>query len=170
MGSYLHILAMGDVMRIQNWKSYAVWIAVTEAVGALSGFLTREGTKTYEAFAHKPALTPPGAVFPVVWSILYALMGVGISRIWLSPPSPIRKQSVMVFAVQLAVNFVWSILFFNAKVYGFAFLWLVLLWSFIVLMIRVFYQVDKIAAYLQIPYLLWVTFAGYLNFMVWKLN
>ena len=157
-------------MRIQKWKPYVVCIVLTEAVGALSGFLTREGTKTYEAFAAKPALTPPGAVFPVVWSVLYALMGIGVARIWRSPVSAMRKQSVILFAVQLAVNFVWSLLFFNAKVYGFAFIWLALLWILIVLMIRAFYQVDKTAAYLQIPYLLWVTFAGYLNFMVWQLN
>ncbi|MBO5366691.1 MAG: tryptophan-rich sensory protein [Peptococcaceae bacterium] len=157
-------------MRIRKWKPYAVFIVLTEAVGALSGFLTRDGTKTYEAFAAKPALTPPGAVFPVVWSVLYALMGIGAARIWRSPASAMRKQSIILFAAQLAVNFVWSLLFFNAKVYGFAFIWLALLWILIVLMIRAFYQVDKTAAYLQIPYLLWVTFAGYLNFMVWQLN
>ena len=145
-------------------------IVLTEAIGALSGFLTKKGMKTYEAFAAKPALTPPGAVFPIVWSILYALMGIGAGRIWLSSRSVLRKRSLMLFAMQLAVNFVWSLLFFNAKVYGFAFIWLVLLWILIVLMIRAFYQVDKTAAYLQIPYLLWVTFAGYLNFMVWQLN
>ena len=157
-------------MRIQKWKPYAVCIVLTEVVGALSGFLTRDGMKTYEAFAAKPALTPPGAVFPVVWSVLYALMGIGVARIWRRTESAMRKQSVILFAAQLAVNFVWSLLFFNAKVYGFAFIWLALLWILIVLMIRAFYQVDKTAAYLQIPYLLWVTFAGYLNFMVWQLN
>ena len=157
-------------MRIRKWKPYAVFIVLTEAVGALSGFLTKDGTKTYEAFAAKPTLTPPGAVFPVVWSVLYALMGIGAARVWRNPASAMRKQSVILFAVQLAVNFVWSLLFFNAKVYGFAFIWLALLWILIVLMIRAFYQVDKTAAYLQIPYLLWVTFAGYLNFMVWQLN
>ena len=157
-------------MRIQKWKPYVVFIVLTEVVGALSGFLTRDGMKTYEAFAAKPALTPPGAVFPVVWSVLYALMGIGVARVWRNPASAMRKQSVILFAVQLAVNFVWSLLFFNAKVYGFAFIWLALLWILIVLMIRAFYQVDKTAAYLQIPYLLWVTFAGYLNFMVWQLN
>ena len=157
-------------MKTCNWKPYAVLIALTEAVGALSGFLTRDGMKTYEAFAAKPALTPPGAVFPVVWSVLYALMGIGVARIWRSTASAMRKQSVILFAAQLAVNFLWSLLFFNAKVYGFAFIWLALLWILIVLMIRAFYQVDKTAAYLQIPYLLWVTFAGYLNFMVWQLN
>lgn len=157
-------------MRLRNWKPYAVFIIITEAVGALSGFLTREGTKTYEAFAAKPALTPPGSVFPVVWSILYALMGIGAARVWQSVPSAMRQRSLILFAVQLAVNFVWSLLFFNAKVYGFAFIWLVLLWILIVLMIRAFYQVNTTAAYLQIPYLLWVTFAAYLNFMVWQLN
>ncbi len=157
-------------MRLRNWKPYAVFVVLTEAVGALSGFLTREGTKAYETFAAKPALTPPGSVFPVVWSILYALMGIGAAHVWQSAPSALRRKSLILFAVQLAVNFAWSLLFFNAKVYGFAFIWLVLLWILIVLMIRAFYQVNSTAAYLQIPYLLWVTFAAYLNFMVWQLN
>lgn len=157
-------------MRKQNWKVYGAMIAITETVGALSGFLTREGTKTYEAFAVKPVWTPPGAVFPVVWSILYALMGIGAGRIWKSPSSTMRTRSLILFAVQLGVNFCWSLLFFNAKVYGFAFIWLVLLWILIVLMIHAFYQVNRTAAYLQIPYILWVTFAAYLNYMVWQLN
>ena len=157
-------------MKLRNWKLYAVFILLTEAVGALSGFLTKDGTKAYEALANKPALTPPGSWFPVVWGILYALMGIGAAKIWKSPPSAMRSKSLLLFVVQLMFNFCWSLLFFNAKVYGFAFIWLSLLWVLIALMIRAFYQVNKTAAYLQVPYLLWVTFAAYLNFMVWQLN
>ena len=157
-------------MKRLQWKPYVCFIAVTEAVGALSGFLTRSGTKAYEANIIKPALTPPGSVFPVVWAILYALMGIGAARIWLSRPSTMRTRSLLLFVVQLAVNFCWSLLFFNKQAFGFAFIWLVLLWVLILLMIRTFYKVDPLAAKLQIPYLLWVTFAGYLNYMVWQLN
>ncbi len=157
-------------MNASKWKSYALFIGVTEAVGALSGFLTKDGTKAYEAFANKPVLTPPGIVFPIVWSILYALMGIGAARVYYQPPSQMRKYGLIVFAVQLAVNFCWSLLFFNAKAYGLAFAWLLLLWGLIWLMLYTFYHVDKTSAYLQVPYLLWVTFAGYLNFMVWQLN
>ena len=157
-------------MRTATWKVYGLFILLTEAVGALSGFLTKDGTKAYEMYAAKPVLTPPGSVFPIVWGILYALMGIGIGRVWQGPVSGARTRSIVLFVLQLAFNFCWSLLFFNAKVYGFAFIWLVLLWGLIVMMIYAFYQVDKTAAYLQIPYLAWVTFAAYLNFMVWQLN
>ena len=157
-------------MRSAIWKIYGMFIVLTEAVGALSGFLTKEGTKAYEMYAAKPVLTPPGTVFPIVWGILYALMGISAGKVWQAMPSVARSRGLLLFAVQLAVNFCWSLLFFNAKVYGFAFVWLILLWGLILLMIRAFYMVNKTAAYLQIPYLLWVTFAGYLNFMVCQLN
>ena len=152
------------------WKVYASFIFFTEAVGAISGFLTKTGVKQYELFAKKPNLTPPGTVFPIVWGILYALMGIGAAMVWKSEQSGARKQGLLLFALQLIVNFAWSLLFFNAKVYGFAFIWLILLWVLILLMVRAFYHVNRTAAYLQVPYLLWVTFAAYLNFMVWQLN
>lgn len=157
-------------MQIRNWKPYIFFVVLSEAIGAFSGFLTKDGMKIYEAFANKPALTPPGIAFPIVWSILYACMGIGAGRIWQSPPSLARNRSLLVFVIQLAVNFCWSLLFFNAKVYGFALIWLILLWGLVLMMIWAFYQVDPKAAYLQIPYLLWVSFAAYLNFMVWQLN
>lgn len=157
-------------MQIKKWKWHLYFIGFTEAVGALSGILTKEGTKTYVAFVNKPTLTPPGAVFPIVWSLLYALMGIGAGCIWKSTPSPKRSYSLLLFVVQLTVNFCWSLFFFNEKAYGFALIWLLLLWILIICMILAFYQVNKKAAYLQIPYLLWVTFAAYLNFMVWQLN
>ncbi len=139
-------------------------------MGALSGFLTRNGTKFYQEQVIKPPLNPPAAVFPVVWGILYALMGIGAARVWMSPPSKARTNGLRIFGVQLAANFLWSIVFFNLKAYGFAFLWLIGLWFLILIMILQFYRVDKKAAWMQLPYLLWVTFAGYLNYMVWMLN
>ena len=157
-------------MRTAMWKVYGLFILLTEAVGALSGFLTKDGTKAYEMYAAKPVLTPPGSVFPIVWGILYALMGISAGKVWKTSHSVERSRGLLLFGIQLVVNFCWSLLFFNAKVYGFAFIWLMLLWVLILLMIRAFYQVNKTAAYLQIPYLLWVTFAGYLNYMVWQLN
>lgn len=151
------------------WKPYAFFIALSEAVGVLAGILTMGGMEAYNALV-KPALTPPDIVFPIVWSILYALMGISAARIWLTPPSHARTRSLRLFTVQLIVNFFWSILFFNLQAFGFAFIWLILLWVLILLMILSYREIDKTAALLQIPYLLWVTFAGYLNFMVWMLN
>ena len=149
---------------------YLQWILAVEAVGLLAGFLTREGTALYEMNMDKPALTPPGIVFAIVWTILYALMGIGAARIAAAPDSPDRAQALNVFVIQLALNFYWSLIFFNAQAYGFALVWLLLLWVFIILMILAFRRADSKAALLQIPYLLWVTFAAYLNYGVWQLN
>lgn len=152
------------------WKTYALWILLAEAVGALSGWLTREGTRIYTETAVRPPLSPPSAVFPVVWVILFALMGIGAARIWRSPPSKFRSRGLLLFFVQLAFNFVWSILFFNLERYGLAFGWLIVLWFLILGMILTFRRIDRKAALLQIPYLLWVSFAAYLNLGVWLLN
>ena len=157
-------------MKKQSRKTYAFWILLAEGVGALSGRLTREGTNVYQQTVVRPPLSPPAIVFPIVWSILFALMGIGAARVYLSPASGVRSRGLLLFFVQLAFNFFWSILFFNLQAFGFAFLWLVALWLLIAWMTVTFWQADKTAALLQIPYLLWVAFAGYLNLGVWLLN
>ena len=153
-----------------TWKGYAFWIILTEAVGALAGLLTREGTRLYGASIIKPPLSPPAIVFPIVWVILYALMGIGAARISAQKASTGRSRSLLLYLTQLAFNFFWSIIFFNLQAFGFAFLWLVVLWALILMMAFTFRRVDRPAALLQIPYLAWVLFAGYLNFGVWLLN
>ena len=157
-------------MKKQNWKIYAFWILFTELVGFLAGLLTREGTELYGLTIAKPPLSPPAVVFPIVWAILYALMGIGAARIYLRPASRERSACLRLYLIQLAFNFFWSIIFFNFQAFGFAFIWLVLLWALIVLMALSFRELDPPAAWLQVPYLLWVCFAGYLNFGVWLLN
>jgi len=154
----------------RHWKTYLFWIALAEGVGALSGWLTRDGTKWYQEFADKAPLSPPGWVFPVVWGILYALMGFGAARVSLTEPTPQRSAGLNLFIGQLTVNFFWSLIFFNLRAYGFALAWLGLLWVLIVWMIFAFHKMDRLAAWLQIPYLLWVTFAAYLNWGAWVLN
>ena len=141
-----------------------------EAVGILSGLLSRQGTQLYGELAEKPALSPPAVLFPIVWTILYALMGIGAARIAAAPQGPGRSRGLNLFVAQLVVNFFWSLIFFNARAYGFALVWLLLLWILIAAMIAQFRRVDKPAALLQVPYLLWVTFAAYLNYGVWQLN
>jgi len=143
---------------------------LTEAVGALAGLLTREATQLYNATIQKPPLSPPAIVFPIVWAILYALMGVSAARVYLMPPSVARSRGLLLYLVQLFFNFFWSVIFFNFQAFGLAFVWLVVLWVLILWMILTFRRVDPLAAALQVPYLLWVTFAGYLNFGVWMLN
>ena len=109
-------------------------------------------------------------MFPVVWTILYGLMGLSAAKIYAAPPTQARSRGLNLFIAQLIVNFFWSPIFFNARAYGFALVWLLLLWVLVVLMTLQFRKVDKTAAILQIPYILWLTFAAYLNYGVWQLN
>lgn len=157
-------------MKKHIWKTYAFWILITEAVGALSGWLTKEGMKTFNETVLQPPLSPPAFLFPIVWGILYALMGISAARIYLSPQSHARSRGLNLYIAQLVVNFFWSLIFFNAQAFGFAFLWLLLLWALVLCMILTFRNIDPISAKLQIPYLLWLTFAAYLTFGVWFLN
>ena len=154
----------------RSWKPYLCGILLTEAVGGLAALLTREATALYGSTIRKPPLSPPAAVFPVVWTILYALMGVGAARIYRLPLSAERTGALRLFLIQLAVNFAWSVIFFNYQAFGLAFFWLILLFALLVRMILVFRDLDPTAAWLQLPYLLWVFFAGYLNYGVWMLN
>lgn len=153
-----------------TWKPYLLWILLAEAAGALSGWLARDGMQLYAQTIAKPPLSPPGWLFPVVWTLLYALMGIGAARIFQAPASKARSLGLNLFVTQLAVNFLWSPIFFNLQAFGLAFFWLLLLWVLVSWMILTFRNVDPPAAKLQIPYLLWLTFAAYLNFGVWYLN
>ena len=160
---------MGDTMK-RTWKTYTFWILLSVGIGALSGFLSREGAATFSETVVQPPLSPPAWLFPVVWSILYVLMGISATRISLAPDSPQKKQGLNLFIIQLVLNFFWSLIFFNLQAYGLAFLWLVALWITVFLMILSFRKADPVAALLQIPYLIWLTFAAYLSFGVWYLN
>ena len=157
-------------MKKKTWKIYAFWIILAEAVGALSGWLTRNGMKAYTETVAQPPLSPPSWLFPIVWTILYALMGIGAARVFLAPKSKERSLGLNLFVIQLIVNFFWSPIFFNAQAFGTALLWLILLWLLVLAMILVFRKVEKSAGNIQIPYLLWLTFAAYLNYGVWQLN
>ena len=153
-----------------NWKPYAAWAALAEGTGALAGFLAREGMKAFNACVEKPPLTPPPAAFPIAWGVLYLLMGIGAARVWLRPVSRSRSRSLWLFLAQLAVNFIWTLVFFNLRFYGTALFTLAGLWALVFFMALAFRKVDMPAAGMQIPYLLWVLFAAYLNFGVWMLN
>ena len=156
-------------MLFMKWKYYIGSILLVLAVGTVAGLLTRAGTMQYAELA-KPTFSPPAAVFPIVWTILYTLMGIGLARIFLSEAAQVRNQGLNLFWLQLFFNFMWSILFFNFKAYGIAFFWLLVMLALILAMIKKWYKTDPLAAKLQIPYALWVAFAGILNFAVWQLN
>lgn len=157
-------------MKQISWKTYALWILFVEAVGALSGWLTREGAQIYNEEIVRPPLSPPGVVFPIVWGILFALMGIGGARIYQTQASNARSRALQLFFIQLAFNFCWSIIFFNLQWFGLALVWLIVLWGLILWMILWFSKVDPLAAWMQVPYFLWVSFAAYLNLGVWLLN
>ncbi len=150
-------------------KVYGIFLLITGAVGGLSALLTNMGMDSYKE-AEKPPLTPPDIVFPIVWSVLFTLMAISAARVWLTDNSRLRNHAMIVYFIQLFFNFFWSVLFFNFQAYALAFIWIIGLWILILMMIVRFYRADRIAGLLQIPYLLWVTFAAYLNLMVYLLN
>ena len=154
----------------EKWKNYGYWILFAEAAGALSGWLSREGAQAFSETAAQPPLSPPAILFPIVWTVLYLLMGIGAARVSQTVPSSERSKGLNLFVFQLVVNFFWSLIFFNLQAFGFAFFWLLLLWMLILTMTLTFRKIDLLAAKLQIPYLLWLTFAAYLNAGVWYLN
>lgn len=154
-------------MKIQ-WKRLLLCLAIPLAVGGLAGILTKDSMMQF-ALVNKPPLSPPGWLFPVVWTILFLLMGLA-SYLVSRSDSAQKRPALILYAIQLIVNFFWSIFFFNFEWYLFSFFWLVLLWVLILLTIRAFWRVSPVAGILLIPYLLWVTFAGYLNLAIYLLN
>ena len=154
----------------QKWKQLIICLVIPLAVGALSSWLSGGGMEAFSQL-NKPPLSPPGWLFPVVWTILYLLMGWASWLVLTSDaPQAKIKRALLVYGLQLAVNFFWSIIFFGAGLYLLAFGWLVLLWVLIVWTMVTFYEIRQLAGELLLPYLLWVTFAGYLNFAIYLLN
>lgn len=136
--------------------------------GALSASLTKGSQAIYEILS-KPPWSPPAIVFPIVWTILYTLMGISAYLIYTSDSTK-KKDALFIYIAQLALNVAWSIIFFNLHEYWLAFVWIIALWIAIYTMIRVFLEINKVAGWLQIPYLLWVTFASYLTLGIYYLN
>lgn len=153
-----------------NWKALVVAILIPLAVGGLSGLFTTGSMMAFDQMI-KPPLSPPGWLFPVVWTILFTLMGIASYLVYSegAPRSEV-SNALTWYGVQLVVNFFWSIIFFNFGAYIFAFIWLIVLWVLIIITTVKFYKINKTAGILMIPYLLWVTFAGYLNLAIYLLN
>ena len=150
-------------------KKLIIALAIPLAVGGLGTLLTG-GMDSYQSL-NQPPLSPPGFIFPVVWTVLYLLMGYASYRVWVSgSPRPAKKKALIFYGIQLFLNFLWPLIFFGLQWYWAAFVLLVLLWIAIYLTMYQFGQIDDTAENLLIPYLLWVTFAGYLNLGVALLN
>ena len=151
-------------------KKLIISLVIPLAVGGLSALVTGGSMDIYGEVT-QPPLSPPGWVFPVVWSILYVLMGVSLYLVWASDaPKEQKAAAFVVFGINLLLNFLWSPIFFAARGFLAAFVVLVLLWLSVIGVIIAFSRIKKAAGLLQLPYLLWVTFAGYLNLGVYLLN
>lgn len=154
-------------MNTKSKSSLVIAILIPIAVGAFSALFS--GNMSVYANLNKPSLAPPGIVFPIVWIILYVLMGISSYIVWESD-SEDKRNALRIYALQLFFNFFWSIFFFRFDLYLFSFFWLLAMIILIILMIYKFYKIKPLAAYLQIPYLIWCLFAAYLNFMIYSLN
>ncbi len=153
----------------KNIKPYLISVLIALAVGTLAALLSKDSMSMYQEIV-KPALAPPGWVFPVVWAILYTLMGISAANVYVKSSGRILGTGLGFYFLSLIFNFSWTLIFFNLRAFLFAFVWLIILWILILLTIINYKKTSRWAAYLQISYLLWVTFAGYLNFMIYLLN
>lgn len=165
---HIHYLREWCVMNKNGTKKLTASIAIGLGTGLFSVLLTLGNFKAYSALL-QPPLAPPGWLFPVVWTILYILMGVSAYLVYECDTEE-KYIGLAVYVLQLIFNFLWLIIFFNIRNLLFAFVWLVFLWILVLAMTISFYKVNKTAGLLQIPYLLWVTFAGYLNIALYILN
>ena len=150
-------------------KQLLTALAIPLLIGGLSALLTggMDGFK----ILNKPPLSPPGWIFPVVWTILYLAMGLASYLIYKSAAPQYKKNNALLFyGLQLFFNFFWSIIFFRWEMYLFAFVWLMVMWILIIITTLKFWKIDKRAGILMVPYLLWVTFAAYLNLGIYILN
>lgn len=154
------------IMKIE-WKKLILCLAIPLAAGGIAALLTKNSMDIFTSI-NKPALSPPGWLFPIVWTFLYVLMGIASYLVLQSGKD--TASAIRAYGIQLAFQFFWPILFFNLEMYLLAFFWLIVLWLYILLTTILFYQISRPAGYLMLPYLLWVAFAGYLNLSIALLN
>ena len=160
-----------DSCKKSKIKTYAISIAIALGVGGLSALLTMGNMSLYEEVV-QPPMAPPAILFPIVWTVLYVLMGISAAMVYSEEriDKSERSAALMPYGASLFVNFFWPILFFNFRAFLPAFVWLVLLEFLVIMTIISYRRINTVAAYLQIPYAIWVAFAGYLNIAIWWLN
>ncbi len=157
-------------MRINNFFKLVIAIVVSELAGVIGSIFTVSAIPTWYATLVKPALNPPAWAFGPVWTTLYALMGVALWLVWKKPPGATRKHAMVFFYAQLGLNALWPAIFFGQHFIGGAFREILALWICIVLTMIFFAKISRPAAWLLVPYILWVSFAAYLNYAIWMLN
>lgn len=153
-----------------KWKKLLGCLALPLAAGGVSAWISSGSMEDF-ARLNQPPLSPPGWLFPIVWTVLFILMGAASYLVLESKArQPEKRRALILYGVQLAVNFVWPILFFNLGLFLFAFIWLAALWILIIATYLLFHRASPAAGYLLLPYFLWVSFAAYLNFAIYLLN
>jgi len=157
-------------MNIANFFKLLVSLILPIGLGSLAGIFTTKEIAGWYAFLNKPSFNPPSYLFGPVWTALYILMGVSMFIIWNTPKTELRQKALAIFGIQLFFNFWWSILFFSFHTVFLSVIDILLMWTLIIYMISLFKRIKPVAAYLQIPYLLWVSFATVLNISIWYLN
>lgn len=159
---------MTETKKAASWRSLIVLEAATLGAGGLVGFLTQRDSSFYEGLV-KPSFAPPGWLFPIAWTLLYAAMALAMWFV-LRRGSRDRFLLLGLYIAQLAVNLLWPVLFFVQEALGLAFFWLILLWMLAAIMLYQFFREDRVAGWLLVPYQLWLTFAAVLNFTIARLN
>jgi tryptophan-rich sensory protein len=157
-------------MKISHIIKLIISILLPLSVGAAAGMFTSQAVPTWYASLNRPFFSPPNWVFGPVWTTLYVLLGISFFLIWKDGASKERSLAIKVFSIQMLLNFAWSFIFFYFNLIGVALLEIILLWISIASMIYLFYKIKPLAAYLNIPYLLWVSFAAILNAGYYFLN
>ncbi len=153
---------------LKKYIPYIVSVLIALGIGGLSSYLTKNSMPIYSAI-NRPAFSPPPELFPIVWTVLFVLMGVAAAVVWCSNGR--RIDSALIFyGFQLVFNFCWTLIFFNFRAYFAAFIWLLILLVLIGITMVKFFRINKLAGWLLVPYFAWVSFAGYLNYMIWMLN
>lgn len=156
---------------MNNTVKLVISVAIPLLAGVTSGFFTASGVGTWYQTIQKPSWNPPGWIFGPVWTTLYILMGIALYLVWKSDAATaVKKTAILLFAIQLLLNFFWSFIFFNQHQVGWALVEIMVMWVFILLTIFAFASVNKTAAWLLVPYISWVSFAFLLNYTIWKLN
>lgn len=154
-------------MKKVNWKRLIIITLITFIVGSFFSWFTMNNMDTFKEL-QKP-VDVPGIIFPIVWSILYLLMSISCYIITESNDKN-KNDAIIWYGIQLVINSLWSLIFFGFSAYLFAFIWIILLLVSVVIMIVKFYKIDKKTAYLNVPYVLWILFAGFLNLGIYILN
>jgi len=149
---------------------FLVSIILPLSVGAIAGIATAQSIPEWYTTLNRPSFNPPNWIFGPVWTTLYILMGISLFLIWKEDVSKKRNVAILIFLLQLFLNFVWSFIFFYFKMIGFALIEIILLWITIIIILVLFYKIKPVASYINIPYLLWVTFATVLNASYYFLN